>query len=202
MTTLAESEITITFDGERIILRPTLRAAMRLERRFEGFDNIIRGVVEQNTGVMAALVEECADDRRNGLAGFLIYDNREPLAFKLTALVDPLMTLTLSLAGVDFDEVDKHTSEPNECIAYAEHFERLYKLGTGYLGWTPEDTWTATPREIMAAYEGRLDMLKAIFGAGEKEKPKMGFADFVATLQRKASKWRSAPQESASAAAS
>jgi hypothetical protein len=40
-------------------------------------------------------------------------------------------------------------------------------------GWAGRLTWAldATPTEIINAYEGRLDLLKAIFGSPEKDAP-------------------------------
>ncbi len=183
---LADSEILIPWHGERIVLRPTLRAAMRLERRFDGFDAILRGIAEQNTDVMSALIEECAEYPRNSLTDFLDYDTRQPMAYKLASLVEPLMALVMALAGVDYEDVDVVT-DSDDRVAYAEHFERLFGLATGWLGWSPEDAWNATPGEIKAAYEGRLDMLKAIFGGAEdKQTRKQSPAEFAAFLLSKA----------------
>jgi hypothetical protein len=176
-------EITITFDGERIVLRPTLRAAMRLERRFEGFDNLIRGVVDQNLSIMSPLVEETADYPRNNLVDFLNYGVGKPLALKLGSITEKLLALTMALAGVDFDDLQEVIASEDEKTPYAEHHTRLFKLATGWLGWSPEDAWNATPGEIKAAYEGRLDMLKAIFGGGE-EKPKQMTEDALAAFLR------------------
>ena len=42
---LASNETRIVVDNEvTIYLRPTLRAAMRLERRYGGFDALLRGI--------------------------------------------------------------------------------------------------------------------------------------------------------------
>lgn len=169
--TLAD-EIRFTFDGERITLRPTLRAAMRLERRFDGFDNLIRGIVDQNVSVMSALIEETADRPRE-LCDFLNFGAGKSMAYRVAALVEPLMALVMALAGVEVDELDDVIHSDSETTPYAEHHARLFKLATGWLGWTPEAAWSATPGEIKAAYEGRLDMLKAIFGAGEEKRPAM-----------------------------
>lgn len=43
---LAADEITITVGGERVHLRPTLRAAFRLERRHGGFDKIMKAILQ------------------------------------------------------------------------------------------------------------------------------------------------------------
>lgn len=167
--------ITLTFDGEHLALRPSLRAATRLERRFGGFDKILKALTEQNVGVMLALVEECAE-WPSALADFLAYDSRKPMVYKVTALVEPLTELTLQLAGVDEDALEADAGE-GERIPYAEHHEHLFKLATGWLGWSPEDAWNATPAEIKAAYKGRLDMLKAIFGAGGDSDTQAGSHD-------------------------
>lgn len=37
----------------------------------------------------------------------------------------------------------------------------------GWLGWTPEQAFNASIPDILTAYEGRMDMLKAIFGGSE-----------------------------------
>ena len=181
---LADSEITITFDGERIVLRPSLRAAMRLVRKFDGFDNLLRGVAEQDTGVIATLIEECAEYPRNSLTDFLDYDTRKPLAHKLASLVEPLFQLVLALAGLDLDALDEDAAKADDdVVPYVEHFERLFGLATGWLGWSPEDAWNATPGEITGAYNARLDMLKAIFGgAEEKQTRKQSPAAFAAFL--------------------
>ena len=62
----------------------------------------------------------------------------------------------------------KASSGKSESLA--DYFTQLYKIGTGWLGWSPEQTWDATPAEIRAAYEGRIDLLKTIFGAKD-DKP-------------------------------
>jgi hypothetical protein len=184
---LAASEIVIPWDGERIVLRPSLRAAMRLVRQFDGFDNLLRGIAEQNTGVMATLIEECAEYPRNSITDFLDYDTRQPLAHKLASLVEPLFQLVLALAGLDLDALDEDAAKSDDdVVPYERHFERLFGLATGWLGWSPGDAWDATPGEITAAYNARLDMLKAIFGSGE-EKPKANDeAAFAAFMRARA----------------
>jgi hypothetical protein len=187
---LADSEFVIRFDeGEAITLRPTLRAAMRLERKFEGFDNLLRGIAEQNLTSMAELVRATSPDSWR-LIGFLEAHADTPLNVRLGSLVETLLALTLALAGIDPDELAKEAdnAKASDRISFAEHHERLFRLGTGWLSWTPEQTWNATPAEIKAAYEGRLDMLKAIFGDGKSEKTrKQSPADFAAFLLGKVS---------------
>jgi hypothetical protein len=55
----------------------------------------------------------------------------------------------------------------------------------GWLGWTPEVALAADVNLIEMALSSRSDLLKTIFGSGEKEKPKgkltaRGFKAFAA----------------------
>lgn len=42
----------------------------------------------------------------------------------------------------------------------------------GWLGWTEEELNRTTLTAIETAYRGKVKMLQAVFGSGEKEKPK------------------------------
>lgn len=42
----------------------------------------------------------------------------------------------------------------------------------GWLGWTEEELNRTTLTAIETAYKGKRKMLEAIFGSGEKDKPK------------------------------
>lgn len=57
-------------------------------------------------------------------------------------------------------------------MSQAQFHAWLLKIATGWLGWTEEQALATRMTTIAAAYEGRLDMLKAIFGSGEGDKPK------------------------------
>jgi hypothetical protein len=171
MPRIADDEISIRFGHETINLRPTLRAAFRLERRFEGFDHIIRGIAELNLTIIAEVIRETAQ-RPCDLVDYLDTLDEMPLRRGIGALVEPLITVALSLMGTD--EVDFH-NEPDEIdearISFAEHHAWLFRVATGWLGWPPDTAWSATPAEIIEAYQGRVDMLNALFGSGEREKP-------------------------------
>lgn len=41
----------------------------------------------------------------------------------------------------------------------------------GWLGWSEEQTLRTTIPAIELAYEGRLDMLRAVFGGGDAQQP-------------------------------
>jgi hypothetical protein len=180
---LCDDEMVIRVGHETIVLRPTLRAAFRLERRFNGFDNLLKAIAEENISAMATVICETAEDDYD-LIALLENHGGFPLGLALSALVGPLVNLTLALAGVTGDDLGKEqTDAPADRVSFAEHHERLFRFATGWLSWTPETAWNSTPNEITEAYQGRLDMLKAIFGGGEgKKTPAMtedAFAGFL-----------------------
>ncbi len=45
-------------------------------------------------------------------------------------------------------------------------------MGTGWLGWTEQQTLDTSIPAIELAYDGRIEMLKMCFGSGEDAKPK------------------------------
>lgn len=165
---LVDEEITITMDGERIHLRPSLRAAARLERRHGGFPAIMRGLEEGSITIVADLIGECAITSTRA-ADWLV---KPGLSWRIAPLIPALIDLVVDLMG--FDPEDEHDQvdgdqDHDERVTFAEVHARLYRLATGWLGWTPAETWAASPREIRQAYEGRLELLRAVFGSGSDQ---------------------------------
>lgn len=165
---LADEEVTIALDDERIHLRPSLRAATRIERQHGGFPAVLRALDECSVTVIADLIRECATAPTNAPA-LLVAPG---LAWRVRPLVPAFEVLVLNLMGADLDAMEKVGAEPDadERTAFAEVHTQLYRLATGWLGWTPAETWAASPREIKQAYEGRVELLRAVFGGGE-DKP-------------------------------
>lgn len=163
---LAEDTIIVRVDGQEIILRPTLRAAYRLDRQFNGFMQLLRQVLDGSLTAMAAIIREAAS-APSDLPGFL--DRLEGMGMRegIDALRTPLISFICTLAG--FDATDETDAHPEPEMTTQEFHTRLFKIGTGWFGWTPEETWNATIPELRAAYEGRLEMLKAIFGDGKPQ---------------------------------
>jgi hypothetical protein len=58
---------------------------------------------------------------------------------------------------------------PCKPVAWADLYADLYKLSTGWLGWTPDTAWNATLPEILNAFDGHIDLLKAVHGGGEDQ---------------------------------
>lgn len=171
---LASDETIITINQYEVVLRPTLRAAMRLERKYDGFDKIIKAIADENLTVISSIIHECSATPTS--AKHIIEElTYSPLNSSLGLLAAPLINLVFALAGYEPD-AEPEPQDPAKRISFREHHERLFQIATGWLGWTPEVAWNATPNEIVAAYKGRCEMLKAVYGGEEQERAKPDLA--------------------------
>ena len=157
MTKLA-GDITIKLGGEEAILRPALRHAIRLEGGPGGFSLLLGQISDGSLSSAINCIEPHFD--HPFLANKIMDAGLDNLKLPLTLYV-------MACAGVDPDDPPKKTKGKGTSITFKKHLEDLFRIGTGWLGWTPDETLDATPAEITLAYEGRLEMLKAIFGGSE-----------------------------------
>jgi hypothetical protein len=166
------ADITVTIDGASVRLRPSLGAAIRLEAR-HGFPAIVNGIVGGDLSIFRDVIREAGD--QPGAVLDVLDRIHEIGLVRLDVLKPALLDLVAAMAGYDGDEPEqpakksKAKQKPTKPVTHAEHFAKLYSIGTGWLGWTPAATWAATPAEIMTAQEGRIEMLNAIF-SGKKSK--------------------------------
>lgn len=132
----------------------------------------MQGILDGNLTIMAEVIEESAD-APSAVPAILNALDAMPLRRGVETLIPPLVNHVLALAGVDPD-ADATPPKPEragEAIPFADYFERLFTIATGWLLWPPEAAWNATPAEITAAYKGRLEMLKAIHGGAADDPP-------------------------------
>ena len=172
---LAPDAIMIDLDGAAFTLRPTLRAAIRLNRRDGGFPALVDQIVDGDLGAMANVIDE-ATDRQTSILD-LLRDTAVNGVEHLAEIRDPLIAYLGQLVDTGTKAQDQ-TAKPNSStpsaptITRAEYLARLFAIGTGWLGYTPAEAWACSPSELQAAYDGRLDLLKSIFGSGDDEKNK------------------------------
>ena len=66
---LAETDLVICVGGEVLLLRPALRAACRLERRYNGFEPLAKAIADGTLHVIADVILEGSTGKRvNSLA--------------------------------------------------------------------------------------------------------------------------------------
>ncbi len=171
---LAFDEVEIELAGEVVHLRPTLRAAMRLEKRYGGFSDLIVSIGEGNLTTIAEVISQTSAEITD-VPTFLETIKHRPVGAEINRIINPLTQLAMKMAGLDEAPV-KRTNESNdsECITFAEYFETLFGNACGVLGWTPDTAWNATPAEINAAYRARVELLHALFGTGTSNASEKG----------------------------
>ncbi|WP_020187107.1 hypothetical protein [Methylopila sp. 73B] len=148
--TLAARDITVEIGGGSIRLRPTLRAATRLERE-HGLQKLGALLAQGSISATAAILAEHVDT----VPAVTVHD-----AMRLAP--DLLLHLTqLADLGEQPTGKGKPTGKP---IALVDLHHQLFGLGTGVLGWTPAETYAASPAEILAAYNVRRKLLATLFG--------------------------------------
>ncbi len=163
-------EITLTYGNHAVGLRPSLRAATYLERLHDGFPALVRKIEEFDTRTIAAIITATAD--REAAQALFLYASTKPLATFKQAAQAPLIALVAALLprpketpeGTASSDTAAHDPQP-----WAKVFEDLFGLATGWLGWTPDTAWHATPQEITDAFTAHVEKLKAIHGAAEDD---------------------------------
>lgn len=162
----AYDAIALEYGGNAVFLRPSLRAAIHLERLHGGFPELLRKIEEFDTltiwHVITASAGKTATDDLFGYAA------TQPLSGFAKAVQAPCFELVAALLPV---APEAETTSPRNAgpMPWSEVFNELYKIATGWLRWTPETAWNATPQEITDAFEGHMNMLKAIHGSTEDE---------------------------------
>jgi hypothetical protein len=159
---LADDQTAICLGFETIHLRATLRAAFRLERTYEGFHNLSEAIALGHFAAFADLIREASDDPK-AVDYYFEYIGNNPMLVSIMELREPLLKFILILSGANAKGGDKTGSGPR--ITFEEYHIKLFRIATGWLGWTPDQAWNATPAEILEAHKGRLEMLAAIFGS-------------------------------------
>lgn len=61
--------------------------------------------------------------------------------------------------GLHPDEMLTGGATPSETLPLRVYFQSLYDYATGWLGWTPAETWEASPVEIEVAFAAHVDRL-------------------------------------------
>jgi hypothetical protein len=152
----AYEQVTIAHGGNTVALRPTLRAAATLEER-HGFPALFRALDELNFTIICDIILSSSPTGQVDAAGFLSLVPGSPLFPFLVAVRQPLADLvSMFMPAADPKARPSTGSKP---IPWAEVYGTLYDSATGWLGWTPETAWNATPTEITRAMSAHFDRL-------------------------------------------
>lgn len=162
----AYDAIALEYGGNAVFLRPSLRAALQLERLHGGFPELLHKIEEFDTRTVWHVIKVSA-----GMAAtdeLFGYAATQPLSGFAEAAQAPLFELVAALLP-EVPESDGTAPRNADPMPWSEVFRELFKIATGWLGWTPETAWNATPQEITDAFEAHIAKLKAIHGSADDE---------------------------------
>ena len=162
---LAGDEIVIGFSGARFRLRCCLRAAAHLLEKHESPANLIALIHAGGLTACLDVIRECADDSRC-LALVTTQCSEKGLADSLWPHREALIAFVLRLYGASETDADS-SATTGKPMTHAEFIERLFAIGTGWLQWSPSETWNASVAEILIAKAALIEKLKAIHGSKE-----------------------------------
>lgn len=157
-------EIVLEHGGHAVILRPSLRAASTLERS-HGFERLFQRIAEFHTGTVREIVLTAATDRKDA-AAFLDTMSRLPIIRFVEIAQARLARLVTNFIPQPDASAKPSQGKP---VPWRDAYRDLYRYATGWLHWSPDQAWNATPTEITDALSGHFDMLKAIHGSAEGE---------------------------------
>jgi len=161
----AYDAITLSHGGNTVRLRPSLRAATHLERLHDGFESLFNRVESFDTATIREIIRVSATDQ-NDADAFLTATANAPL-HTLLATQNQIISLCTGLIPTAPEQ--EQTKPEGKPMPWSEVYSRLYKIATGWLGWTPSTAWNATPDEITQAFEGLTEKLKAVHGSADED---------------------------------
>jgi hypothetical protein len=183
--TIAARNIGLSYGANLVWLKPSLRAATILEKQHGGFPALLTQIEEQNTTTIRAVIMASAID--TGAAQRLLEALADqPLTTVTETTLAPCMTLVAALMmpeAADTTPARSTTNKPG--MAWADLFAELYRVGTGWLGWTPGATWNATPSEILQGFDGHIAKLKAIHGAADDDDTSTSTSTSTQTVEQR-----------------
>lgn len=165
----AYEQVTIAHSGNTVTLRPSLRAATTLEARF-GYPAMFRALDEGSFTMISEIILVASSSQQDA-AAFLVGIHGKPLSHFFDATQAKLFQLVIMFTPAP-DKNAKPNNGSGKPVAWPDFYADQYEKATGWLGWTPEQAWNATPTEIDRAFSGHLAKLKAIHGSGDDKSEK------------------------------
>lgn len=164
-------EFVLVHAGNSVTLRASLRAAVELA----SYENGIAGLVEQLSGASLTALKFVitASAPRPEAEAFLGAVQDQPLhGFQHSGQAAGLALIHAILPkpveGAESTTKSAASTTPAaKAKPWSEYFSDLYSYATGWLSWTPSETWSASPAEIEAAFRAHTDRLIAMSGTSD-----------------------------------
>ncbi|WP_298494798.1 hypothetical protein [uncultured Maritimibacter sp.] len=158
---LAYDAIALEYGGHTVFLRPSLRAATHLERLHGGFPELLRKIEEFDTLTIWQVITTAGGMTERG--PMFAFAAAHPLKDFQRAAQGPCIELVAALLPDAPTPSAEQSSAPIP-TPWSDLFKELYGFATGWLGWSPDTAWNATPQEITDAFTAHVAKLHAIYG--------------------------------------
>ena len=168
MTLCSTYDVPLAYGGNTVSLRPSLRAATQLAKYQGGFPALIAKLQERDTATIKAVIQSGATDKQEATA-FLSGLSDKPLRTIDNTFLAPLYRLIMALMSPSRDPAPAPDHAASAPMDWADLYTDLFKIATGWLGWTPTEAWNATLLEITDAFDGHTTKLKAMHGGDETD---------------------------------
>lgn len=158
MTVQPAFETVLEAHGHAVTLRASLRAAMAIDNLPGGFPKIWEQIAQQSVTAIRAMILSTATDRQEA-HNFLAEAARQPLSRSLPEAQVACLAVLACYFPATAETAESRTTSAAERTTLRAYFHQLYGYATGWLGWTPAETWAASPVEIEAAFTAHVDRL-------------------------------------------
>lgn len=168
MSFLPAYDVPLSYGGSTVWLRPSLRAGTRLEALHNGFPALLVKVQQGDTETLRQIITNSATDQ-SAVQNLFDATNGATLVSVQQAMTASAFVLITALMTPDLDQGEAAKASSGKPVKWADLYADLFKIATGWLGWTPHTAWNATLPEILCAFEGHTDKLKAIHGSADED---------------------------------
>ncbi len=158
---IAPAPVVLELGNSTFVLRPSLGAAIRLAYAHE-LPALVKGVAEGRLSMVSAVIAETSGASLSEVSAALA----PPLSRKLANAIHACMAVLAAMLDFGEEEHGRGTGGPMPLMTA---LESLFEVACGHIGWTADATLSATPAQILMAYRGRVQLLKALFGNSEED---------------------------------
>lgn len=150
-------EITLGAHGQTVTLRASLRAAVSIDVMPGGFPSTWDQIARQSYSNIRAVILATATDRQDACR-YLTAISDMPLCESLPNAQAACLAVLASILP-EATEPSEGRSTASQAMPLRDYLQTLYHYATGWLDWTPTETWAASPAEIGTSFEAHVDRL-------------------------------------------
>lgn len=169
-------EVVLRHGDHTVTLRASLRAAAALDALPGGIPGACDRLMRQSYSGIRQVILATATDKTGALR-LLASLSHKPLAPFLPEAQAACLDLLAHLLPAPSEGASKGQGMP-----WAEFIATSFKYATGYLEWSPSETWAASVAEIEAAMIGQAERLRLMHG-GEDDSTTSGPVHSAADLE-------------------